>query len=105
MTKITFIRNGDIIIGFSCKGHSGYAAFGADIVCAAVSSAAELCEITLTNVLNIPCRITSNAENAEYSLILPGLFENAQPILKGLLLYFAELAAEYKKYIKLTEEI
>ncbi len=44
MTIITFRMEGDRIIGFDSNGHSGYAEAGADIVCAAITSAVRLVE-------------------------------------------------------------
>jgi hypothetical protein len=37
MTTVTIIKSKDTYKGFICSGHSGFAAFGKDIVCAAVS--------------------------------------------------------------------
>ena len=41
MTNVTIFRNrNQEILGFECVGHAGFARFGQDIVCAAVSSLA-----------------------------------------------------------------
>lgn len=37
MITITFFKRGDYLIGFDSTGHAGYADYGEDIVCAAVS--------------------------------------------------------------------
>jgi len=38
MTEVTFTTNANnMIIGFNCNGHSGYAKRGKDIVCASIS--------------------------------------------------------------------
>ena len=42
MTTVTFYTEGRRIIGFDATGHSGYAAEGGDIVCAAVTSTVRL---------------------------------------------------------------
>ena len=42
MTTITFYSQGSRVTGFEVKGHSGYAEAGADIVCAAITSAVRL---------------------------------------------------------------
>ena len=42
MTTVTFHMEDDRITGFDSQGHSGYAEAGADIVCAAVTSAVRL---------------------------------------------------------------
>lgn len=38
MTEIEFIEKGNVLYGFSVKGHTGFAETGEDIVCAAVSA-------------------------------------------------------------------
>ena len=39
MTKITIFRNRDqVVTGFDCLGHAGYAEEGEDIVCAGISA-------------------------------------------------------------------
>ena len=52
MTTVTFLTEESRIIGFDAKGHSGYAAEGEDIVCAAVSSAVQLVCNTVTDFFN-----------------------------------------------------
>ena len=39
--------------GFTCKGHSGYAEAGSDIVCAAITSAIRMTECALNDVLGL----------------------------------------------------
>ncbi|MEI3383901.1 MAG: ribosomal-processing cysteine protease Prp [Dysosmobacter sp.] len=51
MTTITFRSQGSRITGFDVQGHSGYAEAGADIVCAAITSAVRLVETTVNDVL------------------------------------------------------
>ena len=41
MTTVTFHTKDGRITGFDAEGHSGYAEAGADIVCAAVTSAVQ----------------------------------------------------------------
>ena len=47
MIKAVFAVKGEKFIGFTVKGHSGYAESGNDIICAGVSSALMLTEIRL----------------------------------------------------------
>ena len=53
MTTVVFRMEGDRITGFEARGHSGYAEAGADIVCAAVTSAIRLVEATVNDVLGL----------------------------------------------------
>ena len=42
MTRVAFLRHSGKPAGFDVSGHSGYAAAGEDIVCAAVTSAVRM---------------------------------------------------------------
>ena len=53
MTTVTFRSQGSRVIGFDVQGHSGYADAGADIVCAAITSAVRLVETTVNDVLGL----------------------------------------------------
>ena len=44
MTTVSFHLEGERIVGFTVKGHSGYAEAGSDVLCAAVTSAVRLTE-------------------------------------------------------------
>lgn len=48
MIKAVFAVKGEKFIGFTVKGHSGYAESGNDIICAGVSSALMLTVNTIT---------------------------------------------------------
>ena len=43
MTVLRIFRRHSMNIGFECSGHSGYGEAGTDIVCAAISTAAQFC--------------------------------------------------------------
>lgn len=49
MIKAVFAVKGEKFIGFTVKGHSGYAESGNDIICAGVSSALMLTVNTITD--------------------------------------------------------
>ena len=57
MTTITFRSQGSRITGFDVQGHSGYAEAGADIVCAAITSAVRLVETTVNDVLGLAASV------------------------------------------------
>ena len=61
MTKITIHKTGDKIVGFIVDGHTGFANFGEDIVCASLS----LLSITAVNSLNIVAGIDEKNINYE----------------------------------------
>jgi len=61
MTTVTFRVEGNRIAGFDARGHSGYAGAGADIVCAAVTSAIRLVEATVNDVLGLAGAVLRDA--------------------------------------------
>lgn len=42
MTNITFLKKNDLIIGYEVKGHTGKANYGEDLLCAQISTVAQL---------------------------------------------------------------
>ena len=109
MTTVTFRMEGDRITGFDSKGHSGYAEAGADIVCAAITSAIRLVEATINDVLGLAASVKVREEDASISLRLPGGLSptaesTCQTLMTGLMVYFAQLHDEYSANIEVLEE-
>ena len=106
MTTVTFHMQDDRIQGFTCEGHSGYAEAGADIICAAVTTAVRFAEATVTDVLGFSAKVRVNEEDARISLTLPADAledETAQAVLTGLMLTLCELRDENPEYIDVLE--
>ena len=53
MTKIADFKVGKDIVGFAAEGHTGFARYGEDIVCAAVSVLTQTAVIGLQELLGI----------------------------------------------------
>ena len=109
MTTITFRMEGDRITGFDSTGHSGYAEAGADIVCAAITSAIRLVDATVNDVLGLAASVKVREQDASISMRLPGgldpTAESAcQALMTGLMVYFAQLHDEYPDNIEVLEE-
>ena len=109
MTTVTFRMEGDRITGFDSQGHSGYAEAGADIVCAAVTSAIRLVDATVNDVLGLAASVKVREEDTFISLRLPGGLaptaeSTCQSLLTGLMVYFAQLHDEYPDNIEVLEE-
>ena len=109
MTTITFRMEGDRITGFDSQGHSGYAEEGADIVCAAITSAIRLVEATINDVLGLAASVKVREEDASISLRLPGGLSptaesTCQTLMTGLMVYFAQLHDEFPENIEVLEE-
>ena len=108
MTTVTFRVEDGRITGFNCRGHSGYAEEGGDIVCAAVTSTVRLIECVLNDVMGLCAAVKVNEKTAHISLRIPGSLgqtaENAcQTLLTGMMVYLTELHSEYPDYIEVLE--
>lgn len=106
MTKVDFFTQEDRITGFCVSGHSGYGEEGADIVCAAVSTAVKMAEATLNEVLGVRAKTRVNADEARVTLTLPAASEEedaAQAVLAGMMIILCDLRDEYPDYIEVLE--
>lgn len=108
MTTITFHTEGSRITGFDSQGHSGYAEAGADIVCAAVTSAIRLTECTVNDVLGLAAAVKVSEKDARISFRLPGGLapvaeSTCQALLAGLMVYLSQLHDEYPENIEVLE--
>ncbi len=109
MTTVTFRMEGDRITGFDCKGHSGYAEAGADIVCAAVTSSVRLVDATVNDVLGLAASVKIREQDASISFRLPGGLaptaeSTCQSLLAGLMVYLTALHDEYPDNIEVLED-
>jgi hypothetical protein len=107
MTTVAFFMEGERIVGFQVKGHSGYAEAGSDIVCAAVTSAVRLTECAVNDVLGLEASVKVKGDTI--TLKLPGALgatneSTCQALLTALMVYFAELREEYPENISVVEE-
>ncbi|MBQ7485649.1 MAG: ribosomal-processing cysteine protease Prp [Oscillospiraceae bacterium] len=108
MTSVTFHTEESRIIGFDAAGHSGYADAGADIVCAAVTSAVRLTEATVNEVLGLCASVKVDERSGTISFRLPGGLSptaeaTCQALMTGLMVYLAELHGEYPNNIEVLE--
>ena len=108
MTTDTFLTEEARIVGFDAQGHSGFAAEGEDIVCAAVTSAVRLVEATINDVMGLCAAVKVREQDAAISFRLPGglapMAENTcQNLLTGLMVYLAQLHDEYPENIEVME--
>ena len=109
MTTVTFLTEEARIVGFDAQGHSGFAAEGEDIVCAAVTSAVRLVEATVNDVLGLAASVKVREQDASISLHLPGGLSptaesTCQSLLAGLMVYFSALHDEYPDNIEVLED-
>ena len=109
MTTVHFRMEGSRITGFDAVGHSCYAEAGADIVCAAVTSAIRLVEATVNDVLGLAASVKVREQDAAILFRLPGGLaptteSTCQTLLTGLMVYLAQLHDEYPDNIEVLED-
>ena len=94
------------ITGFSVSGHSGYAEAGADIVCAAISTAVTMAETTINDVCGAKAKVRVKEEDARVTLTLPASCdeeETVQAVLAGMMVTLISLAEDHPDYIEVLE--
>ena len=107
MTQITVFKEAGKILGFECKGHSGYAESGADIVCAAISTLAGSCHLGISKILGLGHTFEIDEQKGYFKLMLnsESIQNQAGQVLMQTFAQSAEeLAASHKKFIKLKQE-
>lgn len=104
MTSVMFTARGKMLLSVDIQGHSGYAAEGEDIVCAAVSSAVMLTHALLFDVQRVPVDTLVEDEGAHIRITLPEeQLTRGQDALYALRLHFTELEETYPENIHVTE--
>ena len=108
MTTVTFHTEGSRIAGFEVQGHSGYAAEGEDIVCAAITSAVRLVDCAINDVLGLEAAVKVREKDAYISLNLPAKLgqtaeSTCQTLLTGMMVHFVQLNEEYSENITVLE--
>ena len=102
MIKATFYYEGEKITGFKVLGHAGFAEYGHDIVCAAVSM---LVLNTVNSIEAFTESVTAFHEEESkgaISLMVEDPSEDAELLLKSLKLGLDSVRKEYgKKYIEI----
>ena len=53
MTRITFYKKNDLIIGFEVKGHTSKDEYGKDLLCAQLSTVAQLAVVGIEDVAKV----------------------------------------------------
>lgn len=108
MTDIVFYKREDIVYAVECSGHTGYATYGKDIVCSALSSLIQSCALGLKEVLRLDVKISREDKKGYFKIELPKSIngedlEKSQILLQTLELSIKDLLQGYSKFIKLEE--
>ncbi|MBO4384746.1 MAG: ribosomal-processing cysteine protease Prp [Clostridia bacterium] len=106
MTRITVRYSEGRPIGFTAKGHSGYADKGEDIVCAAVSALTQTAYLGVTELAH--AAVDAEQKDGELRLMLrPEITgeerEKAELILETMLLGLRSIEEKYSDYLKILK--
>ena len=107
MTKVTLYTAQNMLCGFACEGHAGYALAGSDIVCAAVSVLTATCVNSLESVANIQVKVKRRPKDAYLQALLPENLtleqqHDSQVLFKSLQQGISDLAEQYPKHVHLS---
>ncbi|MCQ2520502.1 MAG: ribosomal-processing cysteine protease Prp [Lachnospiraceae bacterium] len=104
MTEISFYLDGeDRIFGFECEGHAGFAKFGKDIVCSAVSALTITTINSMDTLLEASCELISDEKRGYIDFRVNNYeSESVQLLFKSYKLGLEEIERNYKKNVKLT---
>lgn len=102
MTDILFFRSAENLIGFVCKGHTGYDEAGKDILCAAVSSVTQLCSIIADDVLHLEDAVVIDEKESSISVVSATGGTQWFAAVKGLYLFMRQLKEQYPEYLSLA---
>lgn len=105
MTHVTFLYDGNLVIGYRLKGHARFNVNGPDIVCSALSSTSQMIlngiidwtGLSLDDVLK---DFNEKEGILEVELEKP-FYENVtiQHLFKTLMLFIEQLEIQYDEYI------
>lgn len=103
MTTVRLYRGAEgRIIGYEISGHTGFAASGQDIVCAALSFLSITCANALEMVAGREPKVKE--KDGYLSVMAQGQSDKEQTILKVFELGITQLHASYPDHIRLTEQ-
>ena len=105
MIKVTVYQNHEgVFCGFRMEGHAGFAAYGSDIVCSAVS-------VLVINTMNSIEKFTDDKfkgaiheekDVVSFDIISEKISASAELLINSLVLGLTAIQSEYgKKYIKI----
>ncbi|MDI9441998.1 MAG: ribosomal-processing cysteine protease Prp [Firmicutes bacterium] len=110
MTEIRFFKAQSGWRGFEAEGHAGYAEYGEDVVCAAVSVLTQTAIIGLCKVLSIDCELDLDEESGTMFCLLPAdlspeKWQQAQLVLEILYAGLLDISTneDYQRYVSLKE--
>ena len=104
MIKTEFFFDGDDITGFNMKGHAGFAEYGSDIVCAAVSMLVLNTINSIEEFTDVVPVYHEEESKGVMNFRIDRVEEKSQLLLKSLFFGLESVRKEYgKKYIDIKK--
>ena len=100
MIKAVFFKENGCLSGFSVSGHAGFAESGSDVVCAAVSSAAELVCNTITDFFGDEALVS--VDENKLSLRMKSSGEYSLRLIESFYTHLGFIAEEYPRTIQIS---
>jgi len=104
MTEISFyITEDDRFFGFEAEGHAGYAKFGKDIVCAAISALTATFINSVDELTESKISVEADEKTGYMDVRVEDYDkDDVQLLFKSLELGLKEIEKQYKRNVKLT---
>ena len=103
MINLTILKSNGAISAIQAKGHSGYALAGQDIVCSAISTVMQATLNGLLEVVHADVDYDIDENIPFMRISVNPADEKAQILMQTAYLAVKQIAADYKKYIKIKE--
>lgn len=100
MTKITIFKKEGKIWSYQVKGHSGYAEEGKDIVCSAISTAAQMTLLGLKEVVKVDLESDIQDGYMQVKVLKSFEDEKVQILMETFEKTIEGFAKDYAKFIK-----
>ncbi|MBR1470904.1 MAG: ribosomal-processing cysteine protease Prp [Lachnospiraceae bacterium] len=105
MIRFKVKKDGKCYLGFCCKGHAGYAAYGSDIVCAAVSMLVINTVNAIERFTDCQMQVSDDEKSGSVTVDFPqGTDEQAALLMDALLLGIKSVEEQYgSSHVRLEE--
>lgn len=103
--KVVFYRDPNHeLTGFTVSGHAGYAPYGQDIVCSAVSALTENTVNSIEKFTDVKSRVKVDEDAGLLDYHLKGSSPEARLLMESLYLGLTAIQESYGEYLELLEE-
>ena len=106
MTDIKLFKKDNVFVGFECSGHTGYAEFGKDILCATISGITQSVVLGLKEVCKINVNLSKKDRSGYIKVVIPknlndDKVKSAQILFETLKASIEDLVGGYSDYISM----